>query len=44
MQPFVRRGNRQSKLLAQEGQRIVPRAEMNGTAKEPLELCDFVVA
>ena len=44
VQPFVRRRKRQGKLASREGQRIVSRAETNGTAEEPLELCDFVVA
>src|SRR5215469_1221975 len=43
MEPFIRRGNRQPELAAREGQRIVARAEMNGTAEEPLELRDLVV-
>jgi len=44
MEPFVRRGDRQPELAAREAQRIVPRAEVNGTAKERLQLCDLVVA
>src|SRR5215472_12344442 len=44
VQPFVYRRNRQGKLASREGQRIVSRAETNGTAEEPLKLCNFEVA